>query len=116
MSDIIRLEESARLSRAVIHGNTVYLAGQLPTDRDADVTVQTQQALEQVDRLLALAGTNRKKILNATIWLKTMADYAAMNAVWDAWLEGAGAPARCCGQVEMADPRLLVEIMITAAI
>ena len=116
MSEVIRLDQNSRRSRAVIHGNTVYLGGQVATDFDADITVQTQQALAQVDRLLDAAGTDRRKVLSVEIWLKTMDDYDAMNAVWDEWIVPNEAPARCCGVVPMADPRILFEITVVAAI
>ncbi|CAE6959314.1 RidA family protein [Paraburkholderia domus] len=116
MLEINRLEKNSRRSRAVVHGNTVYLGGQVGTDLDGDIKTQTQQALEQVDRLLTAAGSERKKVLSVTIWLKTMDDYEDMNAVWDEWIDGDEPPARCCGKVDMADPRIRFEITVAAAI
>lgn len=112
---IRRLDSNGRRSRAVVHAGTIHFAGQVADDLDSDITQQTQEALARIDRLLGEAGSERSRILSATIWLKTMADYAAMNAVWDGWIDRDNAPARCCGVVEMADPRIRVEIILTAA-
>ena len=116
MSQIIRHDRNHRRSRAVVHGNTLYIGGQIGTDLDGDITVQTQQALAQVDKLLAEAGTDRSKVLSVVLWIKSMDDFAAMNAVWDAWIDTDNPPTRCCGQVEMANPRILFEITAVAAI
>ncbi|SOE50731.1 Enamine deaminase RidA, house cleaning of reactive enamine intermediates, YjgF/YER057c/UK114 family [Burkholderia sp. OK233] len=116
MSQITRHDRNHRRSRAVVHGNTLYIGGQIGTDLDEDITTQTRQALEQVDRLLAAAGTNRTKLLSVTLWIKSMDDFNAMNAVWDAWIDTDEPPARCCGRVEMANPRILFEITAVAAI
>ncbi|MGU7771650.1 RidA family protein [Burkholderia sp. MR1-5-21] len=116
MSQIVRLDKNSRRSRAVVHGNIVYLGGQVAPDLDGDITAQTQQALAQVDRLLDAAGSERRKVLSVQIWLKTMDDYDAMNAVWDKWIDADEPPARCCGVVEMADPRIRFEMTVTAAI
>ncbi|HEY4249852.1 MAG TPA: RidA family protein [Roseomonas sp.] len=115
MSDITRLDQNARRSRAVVHGDTVYLGGQTADDRAADIAGQTRQVLAKIDEMLAAAGTDRSKLLNITIWLKSMADFAAMNAVYDAWVVPGQTPARCCGQVELALPEIKVEIMAIAA-
>ncbi|RDU95861.1 RidA family protein [Trinickia dinghuensis] len=114
MSEISRI--GARGSRVVKHGNTLYIGGQTATDLDGGITVQARQALEKVDRLLALADSGRTKVLSATLWLKSMSDYQAMNAVWDEWIDQDHPPVRCCGAVEMADPRMLFEVIVTAAI
>ncbi|WP_426959013.1 RidA family protein [Muricoccus radiodurans] len=115
MADIIRLDQNTRRSRAVIHGDTVYLAGQTADDRAADLTGQTRQVLAKIDEMLAAAGTDKSKVLNITIWLADMADFAAMNAVYDAWVVQGSTPARCCGQVALAAPDIRVEIMAIAA-
>lgn len=116
MSNIKRLESNGRGSPITMHGNTVYFGGQTATDLEGDVTAQAKQAFAKVDRLLALAGTERKNILFATLWLKSMDDYDAMNAVWDAWVDRDSPPSRCCGRVDMADPRMLFEVMVVAAL
>lgn len=111
-----RLHTETRYSEIVIHNGTVYLAGQLADDIDADIHTQTAQTLASIDRLLAEAGSDRSKLLSVTIYLKDIAtDYAAMNALWDAWLVPGCAPARTCVQTPMYDPRVLVEMTVTAA-
>ncbi len=112
---ITRLESNARRSRIVVHDNTVYLAGQVGNDWSGDIRQQTREALANVDKMLALAGTDKSKILSATIWIKRLSDYDGMNAVWDEWLAEGGAPARACAVVDMADPGILVEVMPVAA-
>ena len=112
---IRRIEPGKRMSGAVVHGNTVYLAGQVGTAGD-DVTAQTVTALAEVDRLLALAGTDKSKILNTTIWLADIADFAKMNAVWDAWVDPANPPARATGEAKLATPDYLVEVIVIAAV
>lgn len=112
---ITRLESNARRSRVVIHNDTVYLAGQVADDWSGDIAQQTREALANIDKMLALAGTDKSKLLSATIWVRRLADYDAMNAVWDGWLAEDATPGRSCAVVEMADPRILVEITPIAA-
>ena len=118
MSDIIRHETGPRMSQVVIHNGTVYLAGQVGTP-DTTVAEQTKTILEQIDAHLATAGTDKTRILQATIWLADMADFAEMNAVWDAWVAPGHAPghapARATGEAKLATPKHLVEIIIVAA-
>lgn len=104
-----------RMSQAVIHNGTVYLAGQVG-EAGASVTKQTQDILEKVEGLLAEAGSDTTKILQAVIWLDDMKHFAEMNAVWDAWVPEGHAPARACGEARLASPELQVEIIITAAV
>ena len=111
---ITRLDASARMSEAVIHGDTVYLAGQVGEPGD-DVTAQTMTVLAEIDSLLARAGTDKSKTLMATIWLADIADFAAMNAVWDAWVDKANPPARATSEGKLATPGYLVEIIVVAA-
>ncbi len=113
---IKRLHMGARMSEAVIHGQTVYLAGQVANDPTADVTTQAQQVVATIDRLLAEAGTDKTHILRATIYLRTMSDFAAMNKVWDAWVPQGHTPARATCEGALANPGYLVEIVITAAL
>lgn len=112
-NDIQRLESGARMSAAVIHGDVVYLAGQVGKGDDA--TAQSITALAEVDRLLALAGTSKSRILSTTVWLADIADFAAMNAVWDAWIDPANPPARATGEAKLATPYYRVEFIVTAA-
>ena len=111
---ITRLEPGTRMSEAVIHGDTIYLAGQVGEPGD-DVGAQTKTCLSEIERLLALAGSDKSKILMATIWLADIADFAAMNSVWDAWVDQANPPARATSEAKLAAPEYLVEIVITAA-
>jgi len=113
---ITRLDQNARRSRAVIHNGTVYLAGHTADDRSGDVKDQTRQVLAKIDEMLAASGTDKSRLLNVTIWLQHMADFQAMNEVYDAWVVPGQTPARCCGAVELAAPDILVEIMVTAAL
>ena len=111
---IKRIEPGARMSQAVIHGNTVYLAGQVGAPGES-VTAQTKDICAKIERLLAESGSDKSKILQATIWLADMADFAEMNAVWDAWIDPANPPARACGESKLATPDFKVEILIIAA-
>ena len=112
---IQRIGSGPRMSQAVIHGDTVYLAGQVGAPGQS-VTAQTQAVLASVDALLAQAGSDKSKILSATIWLADMADFAEMNAVWDVWVDGKDAPARATGEAKLAAPGYLVEVIVTAAL
>lgn len=112
---IRRLETGPRMSQAVIHGDTVYLAGQVGKPGD-NVTQQTIDILAQIDSLLAAAGSDKTKILQAIVWLADMKDFAEMNAVWDKWVPQGNTPARAAGEAKLAAPEYLVEIIITAAI
>jgi enamine deaminase RidA (YjgF/YER057c/UK114 family) len=112
---ITRHHGNQRMSQIVIHGDTIYLAGQVAADADADITVQTQQVLQKVDDLLAEAGSDNSKILTAQIWIASMGHFAAMNAVWDTWVPEGHAPARACIEARLASPDLLVEVGVIAA-
>lgn len=111
---IRRLESGPRMSQAVIHGNTVYLAGQVGAPGQS-VTAQTTAILASIDRLLGEAGSDKSKLLQATIWLDSMDDFAEMNAVWDAWVDPANPPARAAGESRLARPDFKVEIIVVAA-
>jgi enamine deaminase RidA (YjgF/YER057c/UK114 family) len=112
---ITRHHGNQRMSQLVIHGDTVYLAGQVAADASADITTQTQQVLQKIDDLLAEAGSDNSMILSAQIWLTSMGHFAQMNAVWDAWIPQGHAPARACIEARLASPDLLVEVGIIAA-
>jgi enamine deaminase RidA (YjgF/YER057c/UK114 family) len=103
------------MSQAVVHGGIAYLAGQVGAPGQ-DATAQTEAVLAQVDRLLAEVGTDKSRVLQATIWLADMADFGAMNVVWEKWVGGANAPARATGEVRLATPDYKVEIIVTAAL
>ncbi|KGJ22002.1 RidA family protein [Paracoccus sanguinis] len=115
MADIKRIETGNRMSMAVVHNGTVYLAGQVGKPGES-VTAQTREVLAQVDRLLAEAGTDKTRILSAQIWLADMADFAEMNAVWDAWVPQGHTPARATGEAKLATPDYKVEVIVVAAL
>lgn len=116
MNDITRITTEKRASRAVVYNGIVFLAGATAEDRSQDVRGQTRQALAKVDKFLALAGTDKSRLLSAQIWLKNIKDdFAAMNEVWDAWTAPAASPTRATAQCEMGAPDVLVEIVVTAA-
>ncbi len=112
---IERKQVGDRMSQIVIHGDTVYLAGQVAqAAAGAPITEQTKATVAAIDRLLAEAGTDKSKLLTATIWLADMRDFAAMNEVWDAWVVPGQTPARACVEAKLATPKFIVEIMVTA--
>lgn len=113
---IQRIDPEARLSDAVIHGGTVYLAGQIARDPTADAEAQTRDILAQIDALLAKVGSSKAKLLTATVFMRDLADYDAMNRAWDAWVDPANLPARATVEARLADPRLRVEIIGVAAL
>jgi enamine deaminase RidA (YjgF/YER057c/UK114 family) len=115
MNDIHRIDQSARRSRALVHNGIVYTAGQVPDDMNLDIAGQAGQVLAKIDDLLKQAGTDKSRVLTAQVWLRTMEDFAAFNAVWDAWVVKGQTPTRCCGKVEMNNPACRVEILVTAA-
>lgn len=112
--DIERIDANERMSQIVIHGDTIYLAGQVGNSGDP-VGDQTRQCLENVDALLEKAGSSRARILQATVWLADMADFDDMNAVWDRWFDPGTAPARACGESRLVRPGFRVEMIIVAA-
>lgn len=111
---ITRIQSNHRMSEAVVHGDTVYLAGQVG-EPGTDITAQTRKVLTEIDALLAAAGTDKSKILSATIWLADIGDFGAMNAVWDSWVDQANPPARATSEGKLAAPGYLVEIIVVAA-
>jgi enamine deaminase RidA (YjgF/YER057c/UK114 family) len=112
---IQRVYPGPRMSEMVIHNETVYLAGQIADDGSTDVESQTRDVLRQIDALLAEAGTDKSKLLTATIYLADIATFAAMNKAWDAWVDPANAPARATVEARLAAPEYLVEIQVVAA-
>ena len=116
MTDIARIDQNHRRSRALVHGGLVWTSGQVPDDMSLDVAGQAKQVLAKIDALLAEVGTDKSRILLAQVWLRTMEDVAAFNAVWDAWVVPGQTPGRCCGKVEMNNPNCRVEILVTAAL
>jgi enamine deaminase RidA (YjgF/YER057c/UK114 family) len=112
---ITRIEPGKRMSAAVVHNKTVYLAGQVGSPK-GDVKSQAVEALAEVDRLLAAAGTDKTRMLQAIVWLADMADFGAMNEVWEAWVPAGNTPARATGEAKLATPEYKVEFIITAAL
>ncbi len=109
-----RIEPGPRMSQAVVHGATVYLAGQVGAPGES-VADQTRAVLGQIDRLLGEAGSDKSRILAATIWLADIGDFAEMNSVWEGWVDPANPPARATGESRLAAPEYKVEIIVTAA-
>lgn len=114
--EINRLHVGPRLSEAAIHNGVVYLAGQIADDVSQNIDGQTREVLGHVDRLLAEAGSDRTRILLCQIFLADIKDFAAMNAVWDAWAAPGHTPPRATVQAMLARPELLVEVVVTAAL
>jgi enamine deaminase RidA (YjgF/YER057c/UK114 family) len=114
---IQRLEAGPRMSQAVVHGNTVYLAGQVAKNAPGQsVAAQTADILAAIDRLLKAAGTDKSRLLSANLWITDMGSFAEMNAVWDGWVAPDATPARACVEARLASPDYTVEIMVTAAL
>ncbi|WP_410217343.1 RidA family protein [Paracoccus sp. (in: a-proteobacteria)] len=115
MSDITRIETGPRMSQAVIANGFVFLAGQVG-EPGTSVTDQTKAILSQIDVLLKKAGTDKTRIVSAQVWMADMAEFAEMNAVWDAWVPQGNAPARATGESALATPDYKVEIIVTAVL
>jgi enamine deaminase RidA (YjgF/YER057c/UK114 family) len=111
---ITRIQSGPRMSQAVIHNKTVYLAGQVAAG--ASVAIQTREILAAIDALLADAGTDKSGLLSATIWLTDMATFAEMNAVWQSWVVAGETPARATVQSShLASAEFKIEIAVIAA-
>jgi len=113
---IQRMNVGKRLSEIVVHGNTVYLAGEVPDDGTLDITGQTEQVLAKIEKGLKQAGSDKTKLLSAQIFLPDMKDFAAMNAVWEKWVVPGQTPARATIEAKLANPAYKVEIMCIAAL
>ncbi len=113
---IRRIKVGPRMSQAVVHGNTVYLAGQVAASPGPTVADQAKQILAQIDQLLSEAGTDKSKLLTATIWLADIRSFDEMNSVWDPWVPAGNTPARATVEAKLAGPKYLIEIAVTAAI
>ena len=113
---IERIGVGPRMSKAVVHGNTVYLAGQVADKtKGASVAEQTREILGIIDDLLKQAGTDKTKLLNTNIWLPDISTFAEMNSVWDAWVSPGNTPARATVEAKLAGPEYKVEIAVIAA-
>ena len=104
-----------RYSDSVVHNSTVYLV-EVPSNLDDNITAQTSNLLSSIENLLAQAGSDKTRLLMVTIYLADMADYDAMNTIWDDWLPMGSAPARACVQARLANPKYRVEMALTAAV
>ena len=114
---IQRFETGPRMSQVVVHGNTIYLAGVVANKTaGGSVTDQTKEILSIIDGHLAKAGSDKSKLLSATIYITDMRTFAEMNAVWDAWVAPGNTPARATVEARLAGPEYLVEIMVVAAL
>ncbi len=113
---IQRFDVGARLSEMAVHQGVAYLAGQVASDGSQDITGQTTQVLAQIDALLARAGTDKSKILMCQIFIADLADFPAMNAVWERWVAPGNAPPRATVQARLANPEWRVEMVVTAAV
>lgn len=111
-----RFDVGTRLSEMAVHNGVAYLAGQVAADGSKDIRDQTRQVLVAVDALLARAGTDKSKILRAQIFLADLADFAAMNAVWEDWVVPGHTPPRATVQAALAKPEWKIEVVITAAV
>lgn len=117
MNDIVRIATDTRRSRVVIYNGLVSISGQAADDRSLDIRGQTQQTLAKIDAYLEKAGTDKRRLLTAQIWLKDIRkDFQGMNEVWDAWTAPDGAPTRATAQCLMGSDDVLVEIIVTAAL
>lgn len=112
---ISRIDTTPRLAHAVVHNGTVYLTGQVG-EAGASVADQTRQVLACIDKLLDKAGTDKSKLLQATIWLSDVNDFAEMNSVWDTWVDPQNPPARSTGLMDLLEPGHKVEITVVAAV
>ena len=113
---IQRFDVGRRMSEMAVHNGVAYLAGQVAEDASADITGQTRQVLAAVDALLARAGTDKTRILRAQIYLADLADFDAMNAVWEAWVVEGHTPPRATVQAALAKPGWKIEVVVTAAV
>jgi len=114
---IQRIKTNKRMSQAVVHGATVYTAGQVSHNAAGQsVAAQTADILAEIDALLATAGSHKSRLLSATIWLTNMADFAEMNSVWDEWVVPGETPCRACVEANLAAPQYTVEIAVIAAL
>lgn len=111
-----RYDVGTRLSEMTVYNSVCYLAGQVAADASQDITGQTQQVLAAIDALLARAGSSKSRLLMVQIYLADLADFPAMNAVWEAWLPPGAAPARATVQAQLARPEWRVELVVTAAL
>jgi enamine deaminase RidA (YjgF/YER057c/UK114 family) len=114
--NIQRFNVGKRLSGIVVHGNTAYLAGEVPDDGSKDITGQTEEVLAKIDKLLKQVGSDKSRLLSAQIFLPDMKDFAGMNVAWEKWIVPGQTPARATIEAKLANPAYKVEIMCIAAL
>jgi len=112
---VIRHHVGKRLSEIAVHNGTVYLAGQIAEDTNQDITGQTREVLDHIDRLLKEANSDKSLLLSAQIYLSDMTYFGGMNAVWDDWVAQDAAPPRATVEAKLANPECLIEIVVVAA-
>ncbi|MBD3648149.1 MAG: RidA family protein [Pseudomonadales bacterium] len=114
---IKRTKVGSRMSQVVVHNNVAYVAGQVARNAPGESAAeQTRDILDNMDNLLGEVGSDKSKLLSATIWLASMSDFNEMNEVWDAWVVEGETPARACVEAKLAAPQFVVEIAVTAAV
>ena len=116
MAQLTRFHVGPRLSEMAIHQQVAYLAGQVPENMNGDIVSQTREVMACIDRLLAEAGTDKTRLLQVQIFLRDIADFQAMNEVWDAWVATGHTPPRATVEARLANPECLIEIVCTAAL
>ena len=116
MSEIKRFDVGQRMSEMAVHNGVAYLAGQVASDASLDAQGQTANVLAQIDALLARAGTDKSRLLRVQIFIADLAEFPAMNEVWEAWLPAGAAPPRATVQAALARPEWKVELVVTAAL
>lgn len=114
--NIQRIQPQARMSAAVVCNGFVFVSGQVADDPSADVAGQTRQVLAKIERLLAEAGSDKERIVSASIWIAEASSFNEMNSVWDAWVPAGHTPARACVESKLAFPQYTVEIGVIAAL
>ena len=112
---IVRHDPGPILSRAVEYNGMVFLAGLTADDYSLDIKGQTEQVLKKIDKYLAVAGTNKSRLISAVIYINKMANKEDMNKVWQVWMDKANPPARACVEAQLGSSNTLLEIMVTAA-
>ncbi len=111
-----RIQAGPRMSQAVVHGDTVYISGQVADDREGSLEHQTREVIAKIEALLKAAGTDKSSLLAVSVFLPHITDFDAMNSVYDAWIDKANPPARACTEARLADPDLRIEMTAIAAL
>lgn len=115
MPPIQRIDQNQRRSRGIVYNGLAFFAGQTANNLDGDIRQQAREAFAKVDDMLAQVSSDKTRVLSVTIWLADMADYDGFNEIWDQWIVRGQSPARACAKVALHDPRVRVELVVTAA-